>query len=136
MVDYVMDNVAHFAVADVLDGQGGSSITARLVGRHTLPQLLVGPVVGRVTCNSAVALFEIDADARVQIALTDVFNNERRVVDVAATACTPFVVCFDELLDERRYGHRHCPCPNTLLPLHVADCLGVCVRVSMWAGTR
>ena len=101
-VSHFLADTPHYAVVDIVDAPGGSSCRARLVGRHVLPRLSVGPVVGRVTSNSAVVLYEVDTDAPVRCLLTDVFTNETRAVDVDATACVPFVVCYDELMDDRR----------------------------------
>ena len=98
----------------------------------------LGPIVGRVTSNSALILWEVDSHCRLTCILTDTFTNERIVVekDCPAYVAVPFLM--DGLRSDRRYliavqaRHHLCTRPqfNLCVGLWIWSRLCVCVRIA------
>jgi hypothetical protein len=71
---------------------------------HTMPRIVLGPVVGLVTDTTARVLLEVDEHILVKMVLITPYGNAHRTLNRDLQAFSPFVFCFEGLLPGTRYS--------------------------------
>ena len=74
-----------------------------VVAQKSLPVVLLGPVIGKVTDTSAIVMIEVDCDARISCTLTDIFSGQQHSASVQARKGRPSAFQFTTLDPGKRY---------------------------------